>query len=93
MILHQSVSQGENVPDIRERIVVAPAVGRFRPLPPEIFASEGEWVEVGQALAEITINDVSIPVISPFRGWVMGMLALSGQPVIEGEALFWVWSS
>ena len=93
MTIVEHAPQGENVPEIRERVVVAPGVGRFHPFPPETFATEGEWVEPGQALGEVRLNGTSVPVVSPFRGWVMGMLALDGQPVLEGEALFWVWSS
>jgi biotin carboxyl carrier protein len=75
---------------IPERVVVAPCSGRFLPLPPETFTSEGEWVEPGQPVAEIHSGRNRVDVRSPFRGWMMGMLALPGQPVREGEALFWV---
>jgi biotin carboxyl carrier protein len=78
---------------IAERVVVAPCSGRFLPLPAEVFTSEGEWVEPGQAIAEVHRGPSKVAVRSPFRGWVMGMLALPGQPVREGEALFWVRSS
>jgi biotin carboxyl carrier protein len=84
---------GDNLPDIRERVVVSPSVGRFWPLPPEIFTAEGEWVEPGVVLAEIDLDGRKVPVKSSFRGWVVGMLALPGQPVVTGEALFWIWSS
>lgn len=93
MVIVQESLTGENVLDIRERVVVASATGRFWPLPPEVFTAEGEWVEPGVALAEIKRGDERIPVRSAFRGWVMGMLALPGQPVTEGGALFWIWSS
>jgi hypothetical protein len=33
---------------IQERVFVSPCGGRFAPLPPEVFSSEGEWVEPGQ---------------------------------------------
>lgn len=82
-----------NIIDIRERVVVAECQGRFWPLPPEIFTTEGEWVEPGVALAEIHCGDDIVLVRSAFRGWVMGMLAVPGQPVVQGEALFWIWSS
>ncbi len=75
---------------MRERVVVCPCDGRFVPLPAEIFTTEGEWVEPGTALAEIHANGSVVPVESRFRGWVMGMLAMKGQPVREGQALFWV---
>lgn len=81
------------VTTISERVVVAPAAGRFLPLPAEVFTSEGEWVEPGQILAEIQQGENRVPVRSEWRGWMMGMLALNGQPVRAGEALFWIWSS
>lgn len=77
---------------IQERVVVSPSPGRFRPLPPEMFTTEGEWVDEGGVLAQIDLNGTMIPVVSPHRGWVMGMLAVPGQPVVSGEALFWVWA-
>ena len=78
---------------ILERLVVAPCAGRFSPLPPETFTCEGEWVEPGQELAQVLTNAAPQPVVSGFRGWVMGMLAVPGQPVAAGEALFWIRSS
>lgn len=76
---------------INARVVVAPSAGRFRPLPPETFTTEGEWVEPGGVLGQIDLNGVLHPVMSPHRGWVMGMLAMPGQPVVQGEGLFWIW--
>ena len=93
MAITQDQLTGENVPEIRERVVVSPCVGRFWPLPPEIFTTEGEWVEPGVALAEIDVAGERVQVTSVFRGWVVGMLALPGQPVVQGDALFWIWSS
>ncbi|HEX2057127.1 MAG TPA: hypothetical protein VHI71_02055 [Actinomycetota bacterium] len=75
---------------IRERLVVAPCSGRFLPLPPETFTCEGEWVEPGQALAHVRTNAADEAVVARFRGWVMGMLAVPGQPVARGDALFWI---
>ncbi|MGH2818806.1 MAG: biotin/lipoyl-containing protein [Actinomycetota bacterium] len=79
--------------NIRERVVVSPCSGRFHPLPPESFTTEGEWVEPGQVLAEVHNADTVVEVRSAFRGWVMGMLALDGQPVKDGDALLWIWSA
>ena len=93
MVIAEEPLLGENVLDIRERVVVAPCTGRFWPLPPEVFTSEGEWVEPGVALAEVDTGGTKTAVTSAFRGWVMGMLALPGQPVAQGDALFWIWSS
>lgn len=78
------------VTSIDERVVIAPATGRFRPLPPDVFTSEGEWVSVGTALAEIHTGSQVVKVRSQFAGWVMGMLAIPGQPVTERDPLFWI---
>lgn len=75
---------------IRERVVVAPAPGRFRPLPAEVFTTEGEWVSPGTLMAEINEGDEVVEVRSPFAGWVMGMLAFPGHSVRRGEGLFWI---
>lgn len=79
----------EPVP-MAERVVVSPATGRFHPHPPEVFTTEGEWVTEGQTLGEIRNGGDAIPVVSAFTGWMMGMLAIPGQPVRTGEQLFWI---
>jgi biotin carboxyl carrier protein len=79
-----------DVTSIRERVVIAPCSGRFFPLPPEVFTSEGEWVHAGQVLGEIRIRDERVPVTCAFDGWVMGMLAMEGGPVKAGDPLFWI---
>ena len=75
---------------VPERLVVAPCSGRFTPLPTEIYTTDGEWVEPGQQIGRVDAGRETVEVRSPFRGWMMGMLALPGQRVREGEALFWV---
>jgi biotin carboxyl carrier protein len=83
-----------DTPAIRgNTLVISPCNGRFVPLPPEIFTCEGEWVEVGTRLALIQQGDRAVEVISSFRGWVMKMMALPGQPVKEADALFWIYRS
>jgi biotin carboxyl carrier protein len=78
------------VTHIDEKVIVSPCAGRFFPLPPEVFTTEGEWVEAGQPVGEVQVNGETVVVRSPHRGWMMGMLAVVGQPVRSGEALFWV---
>ena len=75
---------------MNERVVIAPATGRFHPLPPEVFTSEGEWVTVGTPLARIDTGSGVVTVESRFEGWVMGMLAIPGQPVTQRDPLFWI---
>lgn len=75
---------------LAERLVVAPTGGRFEPQPPEIFTTEGEWVEPGQVVAVISNGPRRAEVRTAFRGWMMGMLCRPGQPVKPGDALFWI---
>lgn len=91
--MSETIHAAEPVADvafIRERLVIAPRSGRFEPLPPENFTCEGEWVERGQVLGLVQDGVSQVPVTSAFRGWVMGMLAIPGQPIHKGEALFWI---
>ena len=92
-VTQNSIFVGDESAAIRERVVVSPCAGRFSPLPDDIFVAEGEWVEPGQTIAEIKTGSSRVQVRSPFKGWVMGMLAMADQPVHSGEALFWIWSS
>jgi biotin carboxyl carrier protein len=78
---------------MRERVVIAPATGKFIPHPPETFTTEGEWVEPGVELAEIHTGSSVLPVSCNFRGWMMGMLVVPGQPVHQGAPLFWIRSA
>ncbi len=89
-LLHDFAPASAEVTDIRERVVIAPCSGKFEPLPPETFTSEGEWARNGQALANVRTKDGVVPVICRFDGWVMGMTAIPGQPVREGDRLFWI---
>jgi biotin carboxyl carrier protein len=73
-----------------ERVLISPATGKFVPLPPETFTTEGEWVEPGVQLAEIRAGSSVYPVTCNCSGWLMGMLAVPGQPVHQGAPLFWV---
>lgn len=92
-VVEDPISAAVDAVHIPERVIVSPCSGRVVPLPPEIFTTEGEWVEAGQAVAEIHLDGDRTKVISPFRGWLMGMLARPGQPVSQGQALFWVLGS
>lgn len=84
----EEIHGAPEIVSIGERLVVAPRTGHFVPLPPEVFTAEGEWAYEGQTLARIESGSETIPVISLFSGWVMGMLAIPGQPVMTGAPLF-----
>lgn len=75
---------------VPERLVVAPATGRFQSLPPEVVTAEGEIVEAGQTVGIVQGPGTEEPVRSPFRGFLMGMLAHPGERVREGQAVAWL---
>ncbi len=75
---------------VPERVVVAPAIGVFRPLPPETCTTEGEIVAEGQAIGVVESSGEHIEVRSPFAGFLMEMLALDGERVREGQPVAWL---
>ena len=81
---------------VPERVIVAPAVGVFRPLG-EIHdvdlteaAGDGTVVAAGQAIGVIEGPGSSTPVRSPFGGFLIGMLARAGERVREGQPVAWL---
>jgi len=78
--------QGEVVV-LPERFAVSPGHGRFYPVTPSRFNDEGPYVEPGDLLGEVRNGATSIPVRSPFRGWVMTHLAWEGELVTPGQIL------
>jgi biotin carboxyl carrier protein len=75
---------------VPERLIAAPAAGVFRSAPPETVTAEGEIVEVGQVLGTIEVTGDAVPVTSPHAGFLMGLLAHSGERVRTSQPLAWV---
>jgi hypothetical protein len=84
------VYNGEEIRDVQERVIVAPAGGVFRPLPPETVTSEGEIIRSGQSVGIIAASGVDVSVCSAFEGWMMGMMAVEGERVREGQPIAWL---
>jgi [acyl-carrier-protein] S-malonyltransferase len=82
----KGADQGEVVV-LPERFAVSPGHGRFYPVTPSRFNDERPYVEPGDLLGEIRNGAASIPVRSPFRGWVMAHLAWEGELVTPGQIL------
>jgi biotin carboxyl carrier protein len=83
------LTQGEALA-VLERVVVAPAVGVFRPHPPATVTAEGEIVTLGQELGVVEGPGLRAPVTSPFSGFLMGHLAHPGERVREGQPVIWL---
>lgn len=79
---------------VPERVIVAPAVGVFRPLGDSDVdlteAADGTVVTAGQAIGVIEGPGSSTPVRSPFGGFLVGMLARRGERVREGQPVAWL---
>jgi biotin carboxyl carrier protein len=72
------------------RLLVAPAAGRVRHLPPSEFKDGAEWVSAGQAVAVIEQGSSTITVESPVSGRLAGVLIRDGAPVLPGQPLAYV---
>jgi [acyl-carrier-protein] S-malonyltransferase len=84
------VAKGEDQGEVvvlPERFAVSPGHGRFYPVSPSRYDDERPYVEPGDLLGEVRNGAASIPVRSPFRGWVMAHLAWEGELVTPGQIL------
>jgi biotin carboxyl carrier protein len=85
----ETVLPGERL-DVLERVVVSPATGRFTAVPPQTVTTEGEIVRRGQLVGIIDGAGGTVSIESPFTGFLMGILALPGERVREGEPVAWL---
>jgi hypothetical protein len=77
--------------DLPERVVVAPFSGRISLPADGARAAEGEFRLQGESVATVRLGDgTEVPVPTAFRGWVMGYLALDGQPIASGDPVAWL---
>jgi biotin carboxyl carrier protein len=70
---------------VPERVIIAPAAGKFHPL--EI---EGKDYAVGDPIGFLDLAGESQTVENPFGGRLMGLLAHAGERVREGQPLAWL---
>jgi multidrug efflux pump subunit AcrA (membrane-fusion protein) len=82
---------------VPERVIVAPAVGVFRPLgDTDVDLTDaarmpgGTVISAGQAIGVVEGPGSSTPVRSPFGGFLIGMLARTGERVREGQPVAWL---
>jgi multidrug efflux pump subunit AcrA (membrane-fusion protein) len=73
---------------VPERVIVAPAVGVFRPL--DTAEGADTVIAAGQAIGVVEGPETSTPVRSPFPGSLIGMLARAGERVREGQPVAWL---
>jgi [acyl-carrier-protein] S-malonyltransferase len=78
---------------VPERVIVSPASGVFHPHPPSTVTSEGEVVYAGQEVGVIETTAGPLPVISPFTGFLMALMAHRGERVHEEQPVAWLRTS
>jgi hypothetical protein len=80
---------GEN-PTMTERIIVAPVIGRFRPLLQDCESLVTSVIKVEQTIGFVDGFHASTAVRSPFEGVLAGMLAAPGEHLHEGQPVAWL---
>jgi len=74
---------------VPERVILAPAPGTFRPVgPPDVVGDETVTEE--QVIGFVEGKGHSTPILSPFGGRLMGLLAHAGERVREGQPVAWL---
>jgi biotin carboxyl carrier protein len=71
---------------VPERMIVAPGVGIFRPH----AMAEGLELQAGDEIGTVEGPGTSSPVLSPFGGTLMGMLAHPGERLRSGQPIAWL---
>lgn len=74
---------------VLERLIVAPAVGVFEPVDADAV-TEGDAVNEGDAVGHVVVSGERIAVRSRFTGALIGMLAVHGERVREGQPIAWL---
>ncbi len=70
---------------VPERVILAPAPGKFRPAE----STDDQLVEE-QVIGFVDGVGHSTPVRSPFSGLFMGLMAYAGERVREGQPVAWL---
>jgi biotin carboxyl carrier protein len=91
-LIEESISEhvGEPGGGFGFRLIVAPAAGRMRHLPPVRFHEGDEWVSVGQPVAVVEQGNIAVEVVSPVEARVAGVLVRDGEPVLKGQPIVWL---
>jgi hypothetical protein len=73
-------------------LIVAPAPGRVRVLPPRRFREGREWLEEGQPVLRIEHgrDEEADVILAPMKGTMGGVLRRDGEPVKAGQPVAWM---
>ena len=73
---------------VPERMIVAPGVGIFRP--DTTVRGEGFELRAGDEIGFMEGPGTRCPVLSPFGGTLVGMLAHNGERLRSGQPIAWL---
>jgi len=82
------LAQGEHL-GVPERVILAPALGVFRPVD-AAATPEGKPVREGEVVGVVEVSGRKLPVRSAFTGMLVGMMAHPGERVREGQPVAWL---
>lgn len=71
-------------------LLVSPALGKLRVLPPRRFRGGREWVEKGEPVARVEHGGIADDILAPMRGTLAGVLGRDGEPVKAGQPVAWM---
>ena len=71
---------------VPERMIVAPVVGIFR----SHGVADGVELSAGDEIGVVEGPGTSCPILSPFGGTLMGMLAHPGERLRSGQPIAWL---
>ena len=71
---------------VPERMIVAPVVGIFR----SHGVADGVELNAGDEIGVVEGPGTSCPILSPFGGTLMGMLAHPGERLRSGQPIAWL---
>jgi biotin carboxyl carrier protein len=86
----EAVSEQGEDPAMLERIVVSPVMGRFRPLAQGHQSLVTSVIRPEQTIGFVEEFRATTPVRSPFEGVLVGMLALPGEHLHQGQPVAWL---
>jgi biotin carboxyl carrier protein len=77
-------SQGERL-DVAERLIVSPQAGLL-----QVDDRLCSVVRMGDTIGTVENSGASVPVTSPFDGFLMGVIPRPGQRIRRGQPVAWI---
>jgi len=79
--------EGEHL-DTLERMVVSPAAGVFHPL-----TTPAAQIDVGTTIGLVRTGDDEVPIVSPFAGKIVDLVAVAGERLTRYQHIAWLRSA